>query len=78
MSGNTSVTIKFYIMDTTKKTPEVKNDDWKVQKGKLKSKYPSLTDSDLHFEQGKKEDMLKRVQTKLGITKGELSKVIGL
>jgi uncharacterized protein YjbJ (UPF0337 family) len=63
-------------MDTTKKTPEVRIDNWKEQKGKLKSKYPILTDSDLHFEQGKKDEMFKNVQTKLGITKDELFKII--
>lgn len=63
-------------MDTTKKNPDVKNDNWKEQKGKLKAKYPKLTESDLHFEEGKKDDMLKKLQTKLGITKEDLNKVI--
>lgn len=68
-------------METVKKPQNVQNvkkDNWTEQKGKLKAKFPKLTDADLQFEQGKKEDMLKKVQTKLGVTKEELSKVIGI
>ena len=50
--------------------------DWDVQKGKLKAKFLVLTDADLTFEEGKKEDMLTKVQIKLGKTKEELAAII--
>ncbi|MBN2807124.1 MAG: CsbD family protein [Prolixibacteraceae bacterium] len=52
------------------------NGNWNEQKGKLKQKYASLTDNDLLFAEGKKEEMLGRLQVKLGKTKEELHKII--
>lgn len=49
---------------------------WEEQKGKLKQKFAQLTDDDLLFIEGKKEEMLGRLQTKLGKTKEELHKII--
>jgi uncharacterized protein YjbJ (UPF0337 family) len=49
---------------------------WNEQKGKLKQKYAMLTDNDLMFAEGKKEEMLGRLQIKLGKTKDELQKII--
>jgi uncharacterized protein YjbJ (UPF0337 family) len=54
---------------------EVKG-NWNEQKGKLKQKFASLTDNDLMFEEGKKEEMLGKLQIKLGKTKQELHKII--
>jgi len=56
-------------------TTELKG-DWEQQKGKLKQKFATLTDNDLLFSEGKKEEMLGRLQTKLGKTKEELHKII--
>ncbi|HEY6062917.1 MAG TPA: CsbD family protein [Chitinophagaceae bacterium] len=56
-------------------TTEVKG-TWNEQKGKLKQKFAVLTDNDLMFEEGKKEEMLGRLQVKLGKSKEELQKVI--
>jgi uncharacterized protein YjbJ (UPF0337 family) len=56
-------------------TPSMK-EIWDIQKGKLKKKYPVLTDADLRYEEGKKGAMWEKVQIKLGITKEELRKVI--
>ena len=50
--------------------------NWLEQKGKLKQKFAELTDDDLLFEQGKKEEMLGKIQVKLGKTKEELQKII--
>jgi uncharacterized protein YjbJ (UPF0337 family) len=50
--------------------------DWEQQKGKLKQKFATLTDNDLLFSEGKKEEMIGRLQTKLGKTKEELHKII--
>lgn len=56
-------------------TTEVKG-NWHEQKGKLKQKFAELTDDDLMFAEGKKEEMLGRVQIKLGKTKEELHKIL--
>lgn len=41
---------------------------WSEQIEKLKRKLASLTDSDLYFEQGKMNEMLQRIQKKMGKT----------
>ena len=50
--------------------------NWLEQRRKLKEKFAVLTDEDMLFEQGKKEEMLEKVQVKLGKTKEELRKII--
>jgi uncharacterized protein YjbJ (UPF0337 family) len=50
--------------------------NWEQQKGKLKQKFATLTDNDLLFTEGKKDEMLGRLQSKLGKTKEELKKII--
>ena len=51
--------------------------NWNEQKGKLKQAFAELTDNDLMFEEGQKEEMLGNLQQKLGKTKEELHKIIG-
>ncbi|MBK8567087.1 MAG: CsbD family protein [Saprospiraceae bacterium] len=50
--------------------------NWNEQKGKLKQKFAELTDNDLMYEQGKKEEMLGKIQTKLGKTKDEFAAIM--
>ncbi len=50
---------------------------WNERKDKLRKKFGLLTDSDLKFEEGKKEEMLMKLQTRLGKSKEELLKIIG-
>ncbi len=50
--------------------------NWKEQKGKLKQKFATLTDDDLLFAEGKKDEMMGKLQIKLGKTKEELHKII--
>jgi uncharacterized protein YjbJ (UPF0337 family) len=50
--------------------------NWNEQKGKLKKQFASLTDNDLMFAEGKKDEMLGKLQIKLGKTKDELNKII--
>ena len=45
---------------------------WNEIKGKLKQKYGQLTDDDLTFAEGKDEELLGRLQKRLGRTKDEL------
>jgi len=54
---------------------EVKG-NWNEQKGKLKQKFAILTDNDLMFAEGKKDEMFGKLQIKLGKTKEELYKII--
>ncbi len=50
--------------------------NWKEIKGKLKGKFAMLTDNDLLLAEGKQEEMVGRLQVKLGKTKEEIYKVI--
>ena len=50
--------------------------NWLERKTKLKEKFAILSDDDLLFEQGKKEEMLEKIQVKLGKTKEELYIII--
>jgi len=45
---------------------------WNEIKGKLKQKYGQLTDDDLMFADGKEDELLGRLQKRLGRTKDEL------
>jgi uncharacterized protein YjbJ (UPF0337 family) len=56
-------------------TTEIKG-NWNELKGKLKQKFATLTDNDLMFEEGKKEEMYGKLQAKLGKSKEELHKII--
>jgi uncharacterized protein YjbJ (UPF0337 family) len=50
--------------------------NWNTTKGKLKQKFAVLTDNDLMFAEGKKDEMIGRLQVKLGKTKEEMQKII--
>ena len=50
--------------------------NWDVQSQELKKKYSTLTDSDLKFETGKEEELLKRVETKLGKKREEVIRIL--
>lgn len=56
-------------------TKEIKG-NWDEQKGKLKQKFAKLNDNDLMFVEGKKDEMLGKLQIILGKTKEELNKII--
>ena len=49
--------------------------NWDELKGKLKQKFANLTDDDLMFAEGKEEEMLGRIQTRLGKTNEEVRKI---
>lgn len=50
--------------------------NWKEQSNQLKSKYVQLTDEDLKFEEGKENELLKRVETKLNKNREEVVNII--
>ena len=45
---------------------------WNEIKGKLKQKYGQLTDDDLVFAEGKEEELLGRLQQRLGKSKEDV------
>jgi len=50
--------------------------NWKEIKGKLKQKFSLLTDDDLLMVDGKKDELVGRLQIKLGKTKEEIRELI--
>jgi len=49
---------------------------WNEVKGKLKQKYADLTDDDLLYEEGKDDELLGRLQRKLGKSIDEVKEEI--
>jgi uncharacterized protein YjbJ (UPF0337 family) len=56
-------------------TTEIKG-DWNQIKGKLKKQFAILTDNDVLLEEGKHDEMIGRLQVKLGKSKEEMHKLI--
>ena len=50
--------------------------NWNEAKGKLKQKYGQLSDNDLAFAEGKDDELLGRLQQRLGKSKEDLRKEI--
>ena len=50
--------------------------NWNEIKGKLKQKYAELTDDDLTFAEGKEDELLGRLQQRLGKSKEEIRRAI--
>jgi uncharacterized protein YjbJ (UPF0337 family) len=50
--------------------------NWNELKGKLKQKFGTLTDDDLVFTEGKEDEMLGRLQVKLGKSKDDVRRLI--
>lgn len=49
---------------------------WNQAKGKLKERYAVLTDNDLAYEEGKEEQLIGKLQEKLGKTKEEVEQIL--
>ncbi len=50
--------------------------NWNEVKGKLKQKYGDLTEDDLTYAEGKEDELLGKLQKKLGKSKEEISSEI--
>jgi len=50
------------------------NGTWNELKGKAKKQYADLTDDDLMYEDGKDDELIGRLQKKIGKTKEEVIK----
>ncbi len=58
-----------------KNISEIKG-NWNEAKGKLKQKFAMLTDNDLLLVEGKQDELLGRLQSRLGKSKEEINKLI--
>ncbi|WP_229238933.1 hypothetical protein [Emticicia sp. C21] len=63
---------KFICHNHKKMNREQLKEEWKVQKSKLLKKFSVLTEDDLFFREGHKDEMLERLQLILGKNKEEL------
>jgi uncharacterized protein YjbJ (UPF0337 family) len=50
--------------------------NWNEISGKLKQKYADLTDDDLLYVEGKEDELLGKLQKKLGKTKEDIQDLI--
>ena len=50
--------------------------NWNEIKGKLKRDFAELTDNDLTYAEGKEDELLGKIQQKLGKTKEEIKQKI--
>lgn len=57
-------------------TPDFVKGNWTDQKVKLKAKFSNLTDADVQYENGKKDEMFSKLEAKLGKSKEELAAII--
>ena len=48
--------------------------NWNKMKGKLKEEYGELTDNDLQYTEGKEDQLIGRLQEKLGKSRDEVIK----
>jgi uncharacterized protein YjbJ (UPF0337 family) len=49
---------------------------WNEVKGRIKKSYASLTDDDLTYQEGQEDQLLGKIQQKLGKTRDEVVKMI--
>ena len=50
--------------------------DWNIAKGKLKQKWADLTDDDLQYVDGKKDELVGRIQKRTGKTREQVEEAI--
>jgi uncharacterized protein YjbJ (UPF0337 family) len=50
--------------------------NWNEIKGKLKQRYADLTDDDLTFAEGKEDELLGRLQQRLGKSEEDIRRAI--
>lgn len=49
---------------------------WNIAKGKLKQKWSNLTDDDLQYADGKKDELIGRIQKRTGESREAVEKAI--
>jgi uncharacterized protein YjbJ (UPF0337 family) len=56
-------------------TLEIKG-DWNITKGRLKENWAKLTDNDLHYVEGKQDELIGRIQKRTGETREAVEKTV--
>ncbi len=64
------------VMDEIIESPIATRAKWIVLQAKLKAKFPTLTDTDLQYEEGKQDVMYAKLQVKLGKSKEEINSIL--
>lgn len=49
---------------------------WNIAKGELKQKFAQLTDDDLQFIDGKKDELIGRIQKRTGQARADVRRVV--
>jgi uncharacterized protein YjbJ (UPF0337 family) len=52
--------------------------EWNIVKGRLKQKLGKLTDSDLRYTEGQEDELIGRIQKRLGETRQEVERLLRL
>jgi uncharacterized protein YjbJ (UPF0337 family) len=52
------------------------NGHWNVVKGKLKRKWPRLTDDDLEYVEGKEAELIRRIQDRTGQSREKVQRAV--
>ncbi len=52
------------------------NNSWDQIKGRLKQRYPQLTDADLELVEGKEDELLSRLEQRIGETEENIRNMI--
>jgi uncharacterized protein YjbJ (UPF0337 family) len=50
--------------------------DWNIAKGRLKQKFAKLTDNDLRYTEGQEDELIGRIQKRLGETREEVERIV--
>ena len=50
--------------------------NWNIIKGSLKQQYADLTDDDLEYQEGQEDELIGRIQKKIGKTKDDVKAFI--
>jgi len=56
-------------------TPSRVTQKWIEQKKKLQLQFTNITDEDLHFETGRKHEMMDKIGIKLGLTDTQIKNI---
>lgn len=50
--------------------------DWNIAKGKIKQKWAKLTDDDVKFVAGKEEELMGRIQKRMGESRDSVERAL--
>jgi uncharacterized protein YjbJ (UPF0337 family) len=50
--------------------------NWNVVQGKMKQEFAQLTDDDLRYVEGKEEELIGRIQKRIGKTRDEVERAL--